>query len=100
MRNLKVNHYSIRISFSSSLGFMMHASKFLAFAVSITNFVTAVNFIPHDIASAKSVLKLGADNLMGFYNFAQIGVLPEPYWWWETGGAAGLVAGFGEFAAG
>jgi hypothetical protein len=29
--------------------------------------------------NVNAVLKTGAENLMGFYNFAQIGVLPEPY---------------------
>lgn len=32
---------------------------------------------------------MAADNLMQFYNFAQVGVLPAPYFWWETAGMLG-----------
>jgi mannan endo-1,6-alpha-mannosidase len=60
--------------------------------------------------SVKTALKMGADNLMGYYNFAQVGVLPPPYCmsrsfslmntltrgkdWWET---AGLLGGMIEY---
>ena len=26
-----------------------------------------------------------AQNLMGYYNEADVGVLPQPYYWWESG---------------
>jgi mannan endo-1,6-alpha-mannosidase len=32
-----------------------------------------------------------ASNLMGYYNPANVGVLPAPYYWWEAGGMWGAM---------
>jgi mannan endo-1,6-alpha-mannosidase len=32
-----------------------------------------------------------ASNLMGYYNPANFGILPAPYYWWEAGGMWGAM---------
>ncbi|KIW06565.1 uncharacterized protein PV09_02994 [Verruconis gallopava] len=72
----------------------MYFSRCLFLGASLIGSSVSLSLVPSDVASVKSALKIAADNLMGFYNFAPVGVLPSPYWWWES---AGLFGGMIEY---
>lgn len=38
-----------------------------------------------------------AGNLMSYYNPANVGVLPAPYYWWEAGGMWGAMVDYWHF---
>lgn len=72
-----------RIDIASSPTTMGRFSSFLALAgAGLASAALSTTSSP-DTCSAASAL---AGNLMSYYSDADNGVLPQPYWWWESAG--------------
>lgn len=76
------NRYS-RIDTAHSQSIMARFFAFTAVATAGLASATLSTTSSTDTCSAASAL---AGNLMSYYNDADNGVLPQPYWWWESAG--------------
>lgn len=76
-----VKYNRIDIAYHSCTMALFYA--FLAFGSASIALATLTTTSRLDTCSAASAL---AGNLMSYYNEADNGVLPQPYWWWESAG--------------